>query len=51
MPEKEKYYRVVMYEDSITWDEQSMGLMEDYSDDLLKWSERRRLETLLTVKD
>ena len=49
--EKDKYYRVVMYEDSIAWDDQSMALMEDYSDDILKWSERKRLETLLTVKD
>lgn len=49
--EKEKYYRYAMYDDSIDWDNQSMALMEDYTDDIIKWSERKKLEPLLTIKD
>ena len=44
----ERYYRVIMYDDNINWDSGSMVLMENHSDDLIKWREKKKLEALLT---
>ncbi len=48
--EKKKYYRVAIYEDELSWDDESLLLMTDYSDDIIKWTDRKKLEPLLTVK-
>lgn len=47
--ERNRFYKVVLYEDEVQWDNESMALMEDYSDLILKWTERKKLEKLLTV--
>jgi hypothetical protein len=46
------YYRVIIYDETVEWDNQSIGLMEDFSDDLLTWKntkKEKKLERLLTV--
>lgn len=50
--EKEEYERVIIYDESINWDNQCMSLMEDFSDKLFTWSDtkkEKKLEKLLTV--
>jgi len=49
LQERTKFYRVILYEDEVNWDNESMALMEDYSDEIIKWTERKKLEKLLTI--
>jgi len=46
--EREKYYRAVIYDDSIKWDNESMAIIENHSDELFSWKERKKLRSLLT---
>ncbi len=46
--QKEKYYRVVLYDDTISWDSESMALMETHSDEIFGWKEREKLKDILT---
>lgn len=45
--ERDKYYRVVIYDDSIEWDNESTAIMENHSDELLSWKEREKLRDIL----
>ena len=50
--EKEKYKRIIIFDESINWDNQCMSLMEDFSDKLITWNNTKKekeLEKLLTI--
>ncbi|MDP2845279.1 MAG: DUF1828 domain-containing protein [Candidatus Methanoperedens sp.] len=42
-----KEYKISLYDDKVLWDNNSMIWMEDYSDEMIKWSERQKLIKVL----
>ncbi len=45
---KREEYKVSLYDDEVSWDNDSIALMENYSDDLIKWSDRNKLAKILS---
>jgi len=43
-----KEYKVSLYDEKTSWDIDSMVLMESYSDDVIKWSDRKKLVEILS---
>ncbi len=41
-------YKVALYDESVPWDEDSLTLIESYPDEIIKWSERKKLAEVLS---
>jgi hypothetical protein len=49
---KDKYYRVIIYDETVDWDENTIYQMEEVSEEIITWDKtkkEKKLEKLLTV--